>query len=192
MPLDHRPFDLWLYHGDNAVSTAIALASCWPSQWIRGVTPTHVSVMGDHAGPMIFESTTLCDQPCAIQGKHVKGIQAHRPDDKLRTYRGRIWRIRLADWPASQWKIGALNQFCLGALGDQYDTAGLLESGSILRYARFWRPPAKSFICSRFTMLALRAGYVVDRMVVPCEWTPARIERDLTHDELYLPVERLK
>lgn len=190
MGADFQPADLLLFAGDGWKSKIIALGSCWPSQLIRGLWISHVGVIAQHAGETrLFESTTLCDLPCEIQRKRVKGVQCHAPKDRIKAYKGCVWRLRLArDARLATWQSSRLTAFCEGQIGDEYDYAGLVQTGSILRYARFWTPPAKSMECSRYSMLALREAQVVGRDVAPVEFTPAKMERDLTHQEIYAPI----
>lgn len=182
--------DLLFFAGTNGKSRAISLATSTPWQLMRGLSPSHVGVIADYAEkPTLFEATTLCDLACEIQHKKVKGPQAHDPRIRVRTYQGKVWRLRLADRRTlSDWQSERLTRYLVSKIGETYDLEGAIRSGTLLRFARWLEPSLDSLFCSRYSMAGLRAAEVVDRDIAPGEFTPARMFRDLPHWELYSPL----
>lgn len=192
MDLATRPGDLLLFRGANWRSRAIALGTNWPSQWAGGCAPSHVAVVADYKGcRRLFESTTLCDLPCLIQSRKIKGVQCHSVTERVEKYAGKVWQMRPAE-PLSGWQRQKLADWCRDQVGSTYDFDSLLVTGTILRRLTFIRPRPHATICSRYVMQALRAASIVNGEWAPSEWTPAKIARRLPHDELYSWPVRLK
>jgi hypothetical protein len=90
---------------------------------------SHVGIIGEHAGELLlFESTTLSNIPCVIQGKPFKGTQAVHLDERLATYRGRAYHYplyrRLYDAESDR-----LNQFLIDHIAIPYDAIGAIRAG---------------------------------------------------------------
>jgi len=185
MDLDARPGDILLFRGAGWKSFGIAAATCLPSQWIGGCAPSHAAIVAEYDGQAcIFESTSLCDLPCLIQGRPVKGVQCHPAGERVEKYAGKAWQMRPAE-PPSGWQRQKLADWCRDQIGSTYDFDSLLVTGTILRRLTFIRPRPHATICSRYVMQALRAASIVNGEWAPSEWTPAKIARRLPHDELY-------
>lgn len=95
----------------------------------------HVGILGEYEGELVlFESTTLSDVPCIIQGKLVDGVQAVRLEDRLKGYDergGTIWHYPLHR-PLYDHERDRLNEFLLDQIGRPYDKTGAMNSGGIL------------------------------------------------------------
>lgn len=117
--------DLIGFSGQRWPSVVINLFSYGIPFW----SISHVGIMGEHQGePLLFESTTLSDLPCVLQGKPFKGTQACRLDERLASYTGRIWHYplyrRLFVAEAER-----LNQVLIDHIGISYDHIGAVRAG---------------------------------------------------------------
>ena len=77
-----RAGDLIGFSDPGPIGTAINLAT-WG---IPGWGLSHVAILADHPDydrPLLFESTTLDDQPCAILGRCIHGTQAHEVEGRV-------------------------------------------------------------------------------------------------------------
>ena len=92
---------------------------------------SHVGIIGEHKGELLlFESTTLSDVPCVIQGKPFKGTQAVRLSDRLERYSGRAWHYPLYR-PLFDAEAERLNDFLRDNIGIAYDYIGAVRAGGI-------------------------------------------------------------
>jgi len=92
---------------------------------------SHVGIIGEHQGEqLLFESTTLSDLPCVIQGQCVRGVQAVRLADRLKLYPGRVWHYPLYR-PLYPHEEDRLNGFLLDHIGKDYDYIGALRAGGV-------------------------------------------------------------
>ncbi len=115
------------FSGFNAGSAGINVATFGIPFW----SLSHVGIFATHrAEVLLFESTTLCDLPCAIRGAHVEGVQAVRPEDRFRDYRGRVWVYPLYR-PLYECESERLTAFLLDSLGREYDMIGAFRSGGL-------------------------------------------------------------
>ena len=194
MDADYRPGDVLLFRGSGIKSLAIAAFTNLPSQWLTDCAPSHVGVVADFRDrAMLFESTTLCDLPCEILKRKIKGVQAHNPEKRAAAYKGRVWRMRLpAEHTLSRWQSEKLTDACQSHLGDAYGFADLLHAGSILGRIRTWLPTPKHEDCARFVALVLRDACVIGRNVIPARMSPAYIARTWPWMELYEAPVRIK
>lgn len=123
----------------------------WMS-WLIGLFtfgPTHVAVVADFRSDLagevwgksgryggdrrlVFESTTLANQPCALLGKAIAGAQAHELSDLL-GYPGKIWRLPIMD-PLTRWESRLLTVCLLRDLGRPYDYDGAFTCAT-----RWWK-----------------------------------------------------
>lgn len=192
--MEFLPGDLLLFRGETWKSLAIALGTNLPSQWIEKCAPSHVGICAVYgATPMLFESTTLCSLPCEILGRPVKGVQAHDPRRRIESYRGRVWRMRLAeDQRLADWQGKRLSDFCLRHLGESYDFAGLGRTWLWSHLFTFLRPPKRMTVCSRFVARAAREARIVGQNIIPDKISPAFIAREWPREEIYEAPEALK
>ena len=93
---------------------------------------SHIGIVADYKGELVlFESTTLCEQPCLVQGKLVSGAQAHNLTTRIDTYKGRTWHYPLIR-PLPQKHSEKLSQHLLKDIGKPYDMLGAIRSGGWL------------------------------------------------------------
>jgi len=117
--------DIIGFTGDNWVSWGINLATYGIPWW----SISHVGIMGEHDGRLLlFESTTLDDEPCEIAGKVFSGSQAHDLGTRLKGYRGKVWHYPLYR-PLFDHERTRLTDFLHATLGLPYDTIGAFRSG---------------------------------------------------------------
>ena len=110
----------------------------WPSILINLFTYgvpfwhiSHVGIIRRHQGELLlFESTTLSDLPCVIQGRPFRGTQAVRLNDRLKEYSGRAWHYPLYR-QMFEAESERLNGFLADHIGIPYDYIGAVRSGGI-------------------------------------------------------------
>lgn len=123
-----KPGDIIGFSGFHLESIGINLATYGVPFW----SISHVGIMGESEDGrlLLFESTTLDSHPCAIQGKHFNGTQAHQLDTRLATYKGRIWHYPLYR-PLYAHERQRLNKFLNATIGIQYDNVGAFRAGGL-------------------------------------------------------------
>lgn len=119
------PGDLVGFSACSALGIAINLATCG----VPFYGLSHVAIVADHwdHGRLLFESTTLPERACYIQGSRVSGVQAHRLRGRLSTYHGKIWHYPLAE-PLDTVQSKRLARYCVDHLGLDYDAIGAFRS----------------------------------------------------------------
>jgi len=180
-----EPGDLLFFYGSGWQSRIIELGTWGPS---------HVGMIIDyHSEPMLIESTTLCDLPCAIRKKYIKGVQAHIPQDRIRTYAGEVWhcaieeRERLDNYQRDLLTKIVYKYF----LGEPYDVRGAIES------ARPWMrllcpyPDMGSLFCSAFCCYLLQRLGKFNR-ANPKGYSPARLMRTVLKNATHKPLVRIE
>ena len=179
--------DLLIFYGRDLTSRVIEWAT-------RG--PSHVGIVCPHGGrgELLFESTTLCDDPCAISGRRVQGVQAHDPASRIGSYRGRVKRLGLAGgWRLSGHEIGLMHDWLMHLTSQPYDLRGALLSGtrlfkwtSLMPY-----PDLGSLFCSELCAAALMR---LHRMPLsnPSAYSPASLVRKLRRCGTYSAPEAIK
>jgi hypothetical protein len=166
-----RAGDLVLFYGTSWQSRAIEIGT-------RG--PSHVGIILEvHGRPLLYESTTLCDLPCELTGKLVRGVQGHTPEKRISAYAGSVYRMPLR----VQLDAALSNLLTATALrdfppGTPYDLVGAIGSGPRLKH---WRwlvpyPDLASIFCSA---LCARLLQCVNRMNWhdPTCYSPADVVR---------------
>jgi hypothetical protein len=140
-----QPGDILAFYGTD-----------WTSRCIEWGTwgPSHVGILCDYRGsPVLVESTTLCDQPCLVTGKTIRGVQAHLAEDRIATYRGRVLHYALTDeCRLSSDESTLLTRILLKHwIGRPYDLAGALVSGTNFLKFSHWvpYPDLGSVFCSK-------------------------------------------
>jgi hypothetical protein len=191
-----EPGDLITFYGRDLTSRVIEWAT-------RG--PSHVGIVCPHAlesslqaasdnhddssqtrlkpalQPLLFESTTLCDEPCALAGRRVVGVQAHDPRSRIATYPGRVALVRLTPaWRLSLHEVSKLQEWLLAVASEPYDLPGALLSGtrlfkwtSLMPY-----PDLGSLFCSELCAAALMRLYRMP-LANPSLYNPASLVREL-------------
>jgi len=175
-----EPGDLLVFYGRDFTSRVIEWAT-------RG--PSHVGIICPHGehGPVLFESTTLCDLPCLITGRATRGVQAHGPAERIASYPGTVRRLRLMRvWRLSAAEIDLLHDWLMRVASEPYDLRGALLSGT-----RFFKwtalmpyPDLDSLFCSELCAAALMR---LARMPLgnPSVYNPASLVRTLRRCGIY-------
>lgn len=117
-----QPGDVLAFSGRGPVAWLIHLATL--SRY------AHVAVVAEHEGQCaLFESTSLSDSPCIVQGKRVSGPQVHLVRERIRTAGCRVWLAR-PFWPLIEWESRMLSQWLLAQMGKGYDFRDAAKSAS--------------------------------------------------------------
>lgn len=90
---------------------------------------SHIGIIARYQGILrLFESTTLCELPCLVQGKPVSGAQVHNIQKRKSAYHGKVYHISLKkELTAIQAK--SLTTYLLNDVGSPYDLLGAGISG---------------------------------------------------------------
>jgi len=98
---------------------------------IPGYHASHVGILGEYGGELLlFESTTLDELPCVIQGKQCDGVKAVRLKDRVEQYSGRMWHYPIYR-PLFGNEANRLNNFLCAKIGTPYDKIGAIRAGGI-------------------------------------------------------------
>ncbi len=171
--------DIIGFSGDSWLSAGISVATLGIPFWDL----SHVGIVGEHEGELLlFESTTLNDSPCVIQGRSVSGVQSHRIDECVRAYRGKAWLYPLYR-PLYLQESKRLSAFLIEHLGRNYDTIGAFRSGgkvfswieSLLRRQDF-----SSLFCSELCAAAFQCTGILPTDNAS-RWNPNRLVRTCRH-----------
>jgi hypothetical protein len=189
---DFQPGDLLLFAGRGFESRFIAAVTCSPAQLLAGQWFSHVGICArdPHGRVLLWESTTLCDLPCEITGRHARGVQAHLPSDRLAHYDGAVWRLRLAERETlCEAESLRLTDFVLSEIGRPYDYEGAMISATWrLRFCRRLYPTLDKLFCSFYVLAALKDIGKVDKDLNPRAYSPARAARELMYWGTYQPL----
>jgi hypothetical protein len=136
---DLLPGDGIGFSGCDPASIAVNLAT-WGVPFI-GLS--HFAIVSTHPhgkrGLVLWESTTLCRQPCLVQHRVVSGVQCHRARARIAGYCGRVYHYplsRCARIKLMQAELGdipsklTLNDWLLSLAGTGYDSIGAFRSRS--------------------------------------------------------------
>ena len=140
---------------------------------------SHIGIIGSHEGELLlFESTSLSRLPCLIQGKPVFGTQAHRLDDRVKVYKGKVWLYplvtRLYDFESER-----LSKFLTAFIGKNYDAIGAFRAGGIgwsWLESKLRRENLESLFCSEYCAAA-HANIGIFRTDNVSRWSPNRLAR---------------
>jgi hypothetical protein len=186
------PGDLLLFAGRSLESRWIAAVTCTPWQLLARQWFSHIGICarGPRGQVLVWESTTLCDLPCEIMKRKVRGVQAHLPRERLSHYDGAAWRLRLATRDALTEQEGLrLSDFLMSEIGRPYDYEGAMISATWrLRLCRALYPTLDKLFCSFYVMAALKDIGKVDKDLNPRAYSPARVARDLMYWGTYQPL----
>ena len=206
--------DILAFSGRGQISLTIRLATCsaishvgcvaeipaWQLKDLAGcrvidIDPDRLSRW--HTQPLLFESTTLAGAPCAITRKQIEGVQAHRPEERIAGYDGRVWRYSLTpEWRATFQQVDGPRRLAghlLARIGTQYDGRGAILSGT--RVVKHWwawsRADRSSLFCSEYL-----SGVLQHVGLFPIsnasKITPGGLIRTLVDAEVYAPQELIK
>jgi hypothetical protein len=134
--LEYQPGDKIAFSGYALDSAAICvgtyglpnLGEWWP-HWLSSFS--HLGYIAKVDGELfLVESTTNddCPQPCAIRGVQCNGVQAHRIDERIASYCGKVWHYPLVT-PLYDHQIDRSTRFTLEYLGKGYDEPGAIQCG---------------------------------------------------------------
>lgn len=127
VPADLKPGDIIGFSGYGWISVGINLVTYGIPFW----SLSHLGIVGEHNGKLLlYESTTLCDIPCAITGKTVRGVQAQELDSRLARYRGKIYHYPLYR-ELYENERRRLTEFLNSQLGRPYDDVGAFRAGGL-------------------------------------------------------------
>jgi len=182
--------DIIGFSGDSWLSAGINLVTYGIPFW----SLSHVGILGEHDGELLlFESTSLSDLPCVIQGKPVWGTQAHRIDECVRAYGGKVWHYPLYR-PLYPFENKRLSAFLLEYLGKDYDAIGAFRAGGIgwsWLESKLRRQDLTSLFCSEYCAAA-HAHVGVFRTDHVSRWSPNRLVRTERRRGILLKPWRLK
>lgn len=188
--------------GDVIGWSGYGLESCFINLVTWGVPcfgVSHVGIMAEHDGELLhFESTTLSDLRCVIQGRKVKGMQAVKLADRINSYPGRAYHYPLYR-PLYDHESRRLTAWLVERIGQPYDTKEAIEAGGlfgILTAAAHWSRmlglrPSAGYFCSQEDADALSIIGVAPTDD-GAKWNPNHLVRSLRRREILLPPRRLK
>ena len=111
------PGDIIGFSGRGLVSDIINIAT----YGIPRIGISHVAVVG--TTELLYESTTLNNEPCAVQHRLVRGVQAHTIDTRIAAYDGKVFHYPLST-PLDQSQSTSLLSFLNSLLGTSYNDIG--------------------------------------------------------------------
>lgn len=185
-----KPGDIVAFLGRGFESALINVCTYGIPFW--GIS--HVGIIGEYKNELLlFESTTLCDIPCLIQGKPFKGTQACHLEDRLQSYGGKVWHYplhrRLFDFEATR-----LNRFLFDHVGVPYDREGAMRAGGNLWnwFASFlYGEDLKLLFCSELCTAAYHTIGLIRTDNVSA-WSPNRFVRYGRRERILMKPRRLK
>ncbi len=184
------PGDVIGFSGRGLVSDLINVATFGVPRW----SINHVGVVAAYDGHlMLFESTTLDDEPCAIQHRKVHGVQAHPVEERLASYDGRVYLYPLLSALDEQQSVD-LTAFLVSHLGVPYDDIGAIRTGglgfsfveSLLRPANLSAIFCSELVAAAHAYVGLFKTYNVSR------WNPNRLVRVEQRERILGPARRCK
>lgn len=141
---------------------------------------SHIGIMARFGDDLLlFESTTLCDEPCYIMKNPIDGVQAHLIENRIKNYKGKIWHYPLLQ-PLRAHESYILTKFLKKKLGVTYDVLGAVRSGGKLlaRLEAYFHPESMAnLFCSELCAAAHREIERFDTINVS-EWNPNRFVRE--------------
>jgi hypothetical protein len=188
--MDFKAGDLIGFSGTTLVSDLINVGTYGIPRW--GLS--HVGVLATHEGELLlFESTTLDGLPCVIAGKPFNGVQAHRLNDVLKAYKGKVWHYPVYR-PLYEIEDARLSTFLLGKIGTPYDEMGAFRAAGIglSTFESLLHPQDLSHIfCSELCAAAYSEIGLMPTAAAQ-RWSPNRLARHLCRHEILLKPFRLK
>jgi hypothetical protein len=183
--------------GDLIGFSGFGFESCFINLMSYGIpwwSLSHIGILAEHHGELLlFESTTLSDLPCEIQGKCVKGSQAHRLADRLDTYHGHVWHYPLYR-PLYDDENERLSDFLASTIGLPYDMAGAFNAGFVgfsWLQSRLHEENLHSLFCSEWCAAAHRIVGMF-RTDAANRWSPNNLIRHERRRDIVLRPRLLK
>jgi len=157
---------------------------------------SHVALVAAHPDdgrPVLFESTSLYNEPCLLQGEIVEGVQCHEIWPRVEAYRGKVWHYPRRRSISAEQSVD-LTEFCMSNLGTSYDRIGAFRSrgagfGWFEKF--FLGQDLTSLFCSEFAAVALdhiEAFYTANAS----KWNPNALCRALLRRGISQKPVRLK
>lgn len=180
--------DILACYGGEPLSRIISYGTFTPfaPRGVR-VAPSHVGIISEHEGePCVFESTTLANRPCVVNGSLASGIQCQRPFLRVWDYThrgGRVDVYRLTRWnQLDRSEAFQLSELLLRMTREHltYDTGGALLSGTrVFQFSRLF-PAAdlERLFCSELVAFLLMRFNRMARCN-PTRFNPGRLVRHL-------------
>jgi len=179
------------FSGRSWLSAGINLATYGIPLW--GISHVGIMAHADDGQLLIFESTSLDDLPCEISGKIFTGTQAHKLDDILRVYKGRVYHYPLYR-PLYSAEDERLTQFLMDTIHTPYDMMGAMRSAGVglSWFESLFRPQDLSTIfCSEWLASALSTIGVFPTSNAS-RWNPNKLTRYLRWNGVVCRARRLK
>lgn len=186
-----KPGDVIGFSGRSWISAGVNIATYGIP--LFGIS--HVGIMANtpDGRMLIFESTSLEDLPCEISGENFTGTQAHKLEDILRVYKGRVYHYPLYR-PLYTGESERLTQFLMETIHVPYDMMGALRAAGVgLSWIEsLFRSQDLSLIfCSEWVASALSVIGVFPTSNVS-RWNPNRFIRCLRWNGVVCKPRRLK
>ncbi len=156
---------------------------------------SHVGIIAKYDGrAMLFESTTMCDQPCEVTHQLTSGGQAHNPVFRIGGYKGRVYIARVN----TIYRLRAEGQYKLSSIallyvGHSYNTLGAMISGT--KVIKWWVAPMQKGLhafCSQMVAVCLKRVDMFSKSIHSAAMHPAGLARMLARTETHLPLLRVK
>ena len=182
--------DLLGFSGYNAGSAAINLVTLGVPFW----SLSHVAIVGQYRNrKVLFESTTLNDQPCLITGRKIKGVQCHAIRSRIEDYSGAVWHYPLTR-PLFEHELVRLQEFLNSKVGLPYNEIGAVRVGGIIlpiieNYLS--EESRSSLFCSELCAAAYNRIGVFPTAYCG-RWSPNHLSRAMIRIGLLHPPARLK
>ena len=181
------PGDLIGFSGRGLVSDLINLAT----YGIPRYDLSHVAIV--ETPELLIESTTLDSEPCAIQHRCVRGVQAHEISRRVADYDGKVFHYPLS-YPLNHYQKTMLLTYLNSLLGTSYDEIGALRAaGAGFSWVESRLHPANlhSIFCSELCAAAHREVGVF-RTGNAARWSPNFLVRTERRQGILQSARRLK
>lgn len=140
---------------------------------------------------LVCESTTQYHAPCVLCGKVHDGVQFHYVPERVRSYRGLVWRYPLSK-PLTVHESRLLGNWCASQHGKTYDYIGAFRSRETLVACLLRKDEdLNSMFCSELWTAGLREVRRV-RTENASAWSPNLLGRYLVRHRVCKRPETLK
>ena len=200
--------DLLAFSGRSLVSLSIKVGTCspishvaaiaWTPGWqLRSLAAGGVIKLPAHRfrqwndRHLLYESTTLSEEPCQITGQRIQGVQAHPPVERIARYDGRVRLYRLTPAWRHEFtveKATRLTGHLLARIGQHYDGRGAILAGTrVVKHFWAWRlVDRSSLFCSEYLAAVLQHVGLFP-ISNASKVTPASLVKLLVEAEVYEP-----
>jgi len=142
---------------------------------------------------VLFESTMSCSLECYFRDEITKGVQGHKPADRIAEYKGKVWHYPLYR-ELRLLESERLFHYLLGHLGTNYDAIGAFRAGGIgfSWLESLFRPEdLTSFFCSEYVHAAQKHIGLLNGSSAS-RWSPNLLVRRERRDGVLLEPRRFK